>query len=254
MTEDVLGYSVFCGGECECVTQIVDVIMSGRGPAWLACLNPHSYVTATRDVAAGRALGSATWLVPDGIGIAIASRILGGTIRTRVTGADIFDGLHRRMADRGGCSIFLLGSTVHTLKAVKDRLEMEYPSLWVAGMYSPPFKTDFSEADVAAMCVAVNACSPDILWVSMSAPKQEKWIAASVDRLDVKFIGAVGAVFDFYIGKVKRASWLTQRVGLEWFPRLLQEPKRLWRRMFVSAPIFVAHVLRERFKRLDLCG
>jgi len=83
----------------------------------------------------------------------------------------------------------------------------------------------------------------------MTAPKQEKWIFDNLPELDVKFAGAIGAVFDFYTGRVKRSHPFFQRIGLEWLPRLVQEPERLWRRMFVSAPIFVLHVLRQRFIR-----
>lgn len=89
---------------------------------------------------------------------------------------------------------------------------------------------------------------PDILWVGMTAPKQEKWIYKNRDKLDVKFIGAIGAVFDFYAGKVKRSHPAFQKMGLEWLPRLLQEPQRLWRRNFVSNPKFMFDVMIHRVK------
>jgi N-acetylglucosaminyldiphosphoundecaprenol N-acetyl-beta-D-mannosaminyltransferase len=98
---------------------------------------------------------------------------------------------------------------------------------------------------------AVNAARPDVLWVGLSAPKQEKWIAEHLHRLDVPFVGAIGAMFDFYAGTVKRSPPVFRRVGLEWLPRLIQEPRRLWRRMFESAPVFLWHVLRERLRKID---
>jgi len=96
------------------------------------------------------------------------------------------------------------------------------------------------------MIEAVNRAGPDVLWVGMTAPKQEKWIHQNKDKLNVKFIGAVGAVFDFYAGNVKRSHPWFQEHGLEWLPRLLQEPRRLWRRTFVSAPLFLCMVLLQR--------
>ena len=95
------------------------------------------------------------------------------------------------------------------------------------------------------MLAAINAAAPDVLWVGMTAPKQEKWLHANRARLDVKFAAAVGAVFDFYAGRVKRSHPVFQKLGLEWLPRLLQEPRRLWRRNFVSTPVFLWHLLRR---------
>ena len=93
--------------------------------------------------------------------------------------------------------------------------------------------------------VGIDVAAPDVLWVGMTAPKQEKWIFENRACLNVKFAAAIGAVFDFYTGQVKRSHPVFQRFGLEWLPRLIQQPRRLWRRMFVSAPIFVWHVLRQ---------
>ena len=99
------------------------------------------------------------------------------------------------------------------------------------------------------MVEAINRAKPDVLWVGMTAPKQEKWVRQHRDRLEVRFIGPVGAVFDFFIGRVQRSHPLFQRLGLEWLPRLLQEPRRLWRRNFISNPSFLLRVLRARLAR-----
>jgi N-acetylglucosaminyldiphosphoundecaprenol N-acetyl-beta-D-mannosaminyltransferase len=123
-------------------------------------------------------------------------------------------------------------------------MAVDYPNVRVAGTYSPPFKKTYSKEEVDAMAAAINEAAPDVLWVGMTAPKQEKWIHDQRDRLNVKFAAAIGAVFDFYTGRVKRSHPAFQRLGLEWLPRLVQEPRRLWRRMFVSAPVFLFAVLR----------
>jgi N-acetylglucosaminyldiphosphoundecaprenol N-acetyl-beta-D-mannosaminyltransferase len=120
----------------------------------------------------------------------------------------------------------------------------DYPNVVVAGTYSPPFKPEYSAAELDCMLSAVNTAAPDVLWVGMTAPKQEKWLLDMAPRLNVKFAAAVGAVFDFYTGKVKRSHPVFQKLGLEWMPRLVQQPTRLWRRTFVSAPFFLMHVLK----------
>lgn len=92
----------------------------------------------------------------------------------------------------------------------------------------------------------INLAKPDVLWVGMTAPKQEKWIYANLPHLNVKFAAAIGAVFDFYTGRVKRSSPIFQKLGLEWLPRLVSQPRRLWRRMIISAPIFIWHIIKYK--------
>jgi N-acetylglucosaminyldiphosphoundecaprenol N-acetyl-beta-D-mannosaminyltransferase len=248
MKEDILGYKIDAFSAAECTEQIFESLQKGRR-TWLACFNPHSYVVALRDNVFTQALKDANWLVPAGMGVVLASRVLGGNIRERVTGSDIFAGLNQRLNDAGGMRVFFLGSTKETLELIQRRMAQDYPHVKVVGVYSPPFRAVYSSAEITAMIKAVNTAAPDVLWVGLSAPKQEKFILENRARLNVKFVAAVGAVFDFYSGKVKRNrdSWLVNH-GLEWLPRLLQEPGRLWERMFVSAPVFVWHVVRQRFQ------
>lgn len=243
MKETMLGFQVDDLNFENCCEDIFKRIQQ-PGKSWLACLNPHSYAEARRDPVFTRALLDANWLVPDGVGIVIASKLLGGNIKDRVTGSDVFLGLHERMNGKGGMSVFFLGSTEDTLAAIRERMALDYPNITVAGTYSPPFKPEYTPVELDEMIAAVNAAHPDVLWVGMTAPKQEKWILQNLPRLNVKFAGAIGAVFDFYTGRVKRSHPAFQRLGLEWLPRLVQQPKRLWRRMFVSAPIFLRDVLR----------
>lgn len=245
-TEQILGYDVFAGGAEACVASIAHWLDVGDYTRWLACLNPHSYVVALDSPAFSAALRDADWVIPDGVGIVLASRILGGTIRQRVTGSDIFWSLTRRLDARGGSRVFFLGATEETLVRIRDRMAIDFPRVEVVGTCSPPFKPVYSGAEIDDMVAAINQARPDVLWVAMTAPKQEMWIHLVRGRVDVLFAAAIGAVFDFYTGRVKRSRPLFRRFGLEWLPRLLQEPQRLWRRTFVSAPVFLWHVLRRR--------
>jgi N-acetylglucosaminyldiphosphoundecaprenol N-acetyl-beta-D-mannosaminyltransferase len=248
MKENILGYDVNVLSIDVCADRLFQSLWGGKS-TWLACFNPHSYAMTLKDEMFSRALKAADWLVPDGAGVVLASRLLGGTIQDRVTGSDVFADLHKRLNAVGGMSVFFLGATEKTLALIRQRMARDYPNIKVAGTYSPPFKEVYSSAELDEMIKAVNTAAPDVLWVGMSAPKQEKWIYLNKDKLNVKFIGAVGAVFDFYSGNISRYkdSWFVNH-HLEWLPRLLQEPWRLWRRMFVSAPVFVWNVVKQRFK------
>lgn len=242
----ILGYRVFGGDADICNTLIAAWVRDGDRARWLACLNPHSYAEALRRPPFAAALHAADWLVPDGAGVVLASRILGAGIDERVTGSDVFAGLSRLLDESGGARVFFLGSTEEILAVIRERYARDYPRLVVAGCLSPPFRPEFSEAELDGMAAAVNEARPDVLWVGLGAPKQELLIHRLAPRLRVRFAAAVGAVFDFYAGRIQRSHPVFQRLGLEWLPRLLQEPRRLWRRMFVSAPVFLWHVLRAR--------
>jgi len=245
--ENILEYAVNTFSVMQCADEIFDYMRSDQSlnrSAWIACFNPHSYTVALNDDTFSKALKDADWLVADGVGVVIASKLLGGDIRERVTGSDIFSALHERINEAGKMSVFFMGSTESTLEKIRSKMNKEYPNIVVAGVYSPPFKPHYSESEVDEMICEINKAKPDLLWVGMTAPKQEKWIYQNRKRLNVKCIGAVGAVFDFYTGQVKRSNPIFQKLGLEWLPRLVQQPRRLWKRMFVSAPIFIFHTLR----------
>jgi len=218
-------------------------------PWSVACANPHSLVVAATDPGFAGALRNTDILLPDGAGIVLAARILGLPATHRVAGMDFFLELTRRARERGGLRYFFLGSSEAVLARVTARLAHEFPDIVVCGTYSPPFKAAFSDAENADMIAAVNAAKPDVLWVGMTAPKQETWIETHRGSLHVPVMGAIGAVFDFYAGTRKRAPQWVCDLGLEWLPRLLREPGRLWRRNFISTPIFLARVLKQRFGR-----
>jgi N-acetylglucosaminyldiphosphoundecaprenol N-acetyl-beta-D-mannosaminyltransferase len=249
-TETILDYTIVSDPAGRCVEGICDWIDAGDKSRVFVCANPHSLVMAEHDSVFKAAIQAADLVTPDGAGIVLASKILGGSIRERVTGSDVFAGLSRVLNDRGKTyTYFFLGSTDATLAAIEKKMAVEFPRIRVAGTYSPPFKEEFDEEDSRKMIAAVNQAKPDVLWVGMTAPRQETWIYQHKGELDVKFIGAVGAVFDFYSGKVKRSHPVFQKMGLEWLPRLLKQPGRLWIRTVISAPVFLALVLKQKYTR-----
>lgn len=259
MREPFLGYQVVNTGPDETVEEMVRCIAEGDGRRTFACINPHTYVGALAGRKVAAALRGVDWLVPDGVGVVLASWLLGGRIRRRVTGHDVFSGVLAGLNRRGTYRVFLFGSTPSTLQAIQRKMAADYPNLLVAGVLPdpapgldacrPPFPPMYTPEQRAAILGAIRDARPDVLWVGMTAPKQEVWIHENRADLEVRFVGAVGAVFDFYIGRIRRSPPFFLEHGLEWLPRLLQEPRRLWRRMFVSAPIFLWHVLRARLGR-----
>jgi len=255
--EEMVGYKILSESSEQCVKNIIYSISTfDRGDCgkWLACFNPHSFAESLRDTQFSHALKKADWLVADGSGVVFASKILRGAVANRTTGSDIFEGVSSELNMRGGGSVFFLGSTEATLAKICQRYVADYPNLTITGTYSPPFKPEYTKEELREMLDLINRDSPDILWVGMTAPKQEKWIYQQIPELDVKFAAAIGAVFDFYAGNVARSSPIFRKLHLEWLPRLFQEPRRLWRRMFISAPVFIWRVLLQRLSNGDKSG
>ena len=204
-------------------------------------INPHSYCVAKKDLAFKEALKSSDILIPDGIGIVWAEKFLNGNNIKKIAGFDLFLFLMNKLNNESG-SVFFLGASVDTLEKIKSKSFQDYPNIKF-GSFSPPYKLKFSKKDSEIMCDKVNLFNPDVLFVGMTAPKQEKWVHLYKNKLNANIICSVGAVFDFYAGNVKRSSDISISLGLEWLPRLIREPRRLFYRNFVSTPKFILDVL-----------
>ncbi|MBI2799509.1 MAG: WecB/TagA/CpsF family glycosyltransferase [Gammaproteobacteria bacterium] len=247
-TIDILGYRISAAGlEGDVVAAKGALSGTQALPFFVACANPHSLMVAASDSKFREALSSADLLLPDGAGILLAARMLGVTLRERVAGMEFFLRLSARLNADCGARYFFLGSEEPVLAAINQRIAGEFPNISVAGSYSPPFISSFTPEDNAEMLRRINESGATVLWVGMTAPKQEKWILENRRQLKVRVIGAIGAVFDFYSGRKGRAPKWLRDLGLEWLPRLIREPIRLARRNFISAPAFLLSVLRQRF-------
>ena len=143
-------------------------------------------------------------------------------------------------------TVMFMGSSQKVLDLIVKRAAEVYPHLKVV-TYSPPYKPEFSDDDNKAIIDAINAADPDLLWIGMTAPKQEKWTYSHWDELNIHcHVGTIGAVFDFFAGTVERAPMWWQRHGLEWLYRLLKEPKRMWRRYIIGNALFLWNMLKEK--------
>lgn len=247
---DIFGYQVSARGVSGDIEQACRLIFVGHHGQYMACANPHSLVVASRDASFHTALLQADLLLPDGVGIVLASRTINQTTLSRVAGFEFFYGLTKTLDRLGEGRYFFLGSSSHVLNEITGRLNREFPSITVCGTLSPSFTKEFSDTENESIISAINASKPDVLWVGMTAPKQEKWIYQNRDKLKVPFIAGIGAVFDFYAGTKKRSSVFWQKIGLEWLPRFLHEPARLWERNLKSTPIFLYWIVREKYKHL----
>jgi len=184
-------------------------------------------------------------LIPDGISVVWAVKWLTGEKIKKIAGADLFSYEMERLNQiRGKC--FFLGSSDLTLHKIKERLKKDYPEVKVQA-YSPPYKPDFSEEENRTMLGLINSFQPDVLMIGMTAPKQEKWAYQQYNELQVGHICCIGAVFDFYAGTVNRSpQWMIQ-IGLEWFYRLIKEPRRMWRRYLSGNFRFIWYIIMEKW-------
>lgn len=195
--------------------------------------------------------------MPDGASIVKACRWLKAKSqpKERIAGWDLFElemnALNSKMREcknekmKKG-KVMFLGSSEKVLSLIRKRAAVDYPNLEVV-TYSPPYKPEFSEEDSQAMIKAINDADPDLLWIGMTAPKQEKWTYKHWDKLNIHcHCGTIGAVFDFYAGTVKRAPLWWQKHSLEWLYRLLMEPRRMWRRYIIGNAKFLYYIYKER--------
>ena len=216
------------------------------GKLLINTINAHSYNTALKDSLFAEALTKGDVLIPDGASVVMACRWLKAKSQPteRIAGWDLFVHEMDRLNRKGG-TCFFMGSSEKVLELIRKRAAVDYPNIKVE-TYSPPYKPEFSEEDNKGIIEAINKANPDLLWVGMTAPKQEKWTYTHWKELDIHcHVGTIGAVFDFFAGTVERAPLWWQEHGLEWLYRLLKEPKRMWRRYIIGNTLFLKNVLKE---------
>ena len=251
-----------------CSQSELDRIPTGK--VLINTINAHSYNVAQKDEAFAEALNTVhgsrftvndetecvKFLIPDGASIVKACKWLKAKSqpKERIAGWDLFEfemlHLNSKMKEcknekmKKGRVMFL-GSSEKVLSLIRERAAVDYPSLEIV-TYSPPYKPEFSDEDNQTMIQAINDANPDLLWIGMTAPKQEKWTYQHWNELNIHcHCGTIGAVFDFYAGTVKRAPLWWQKHSLEWLYRLLMEPRRMWRRYIIGNAKFLYYIYRE---------
>ncbi|MFA6085484.1 WecB/TagA/CpsF family glycosyltransferase [Mucilaginibacter sp.] len=183
----------------------------------------------------------------DGVPLIWMSKFLSTPIKERITGLDLLPKFAEKCAEEGH-SMFLLGAKEGVAEILRSKFETDYPRIKIVGVYSPPFAERFSDEENLKMINMINTAKPNVLWVSLTAPKQDFWIFEHLDKLDVNIAIGVGGAFEVSAGLISRAPVWMQKRGLEWLFRFINEPKRLFRRYFIEAPLIFPHILSQKLR------
>lgn len=236
-----------------CILESKEALASiPQGKKLINTVNAHSFNTAKKDKLFAEALMKGDYLIPDGASIVKACGWLKAKSRPkeRIAGWDLFEFEMRRLNENQNENenkkrVMFMGSSEKVLELISKKAAEVYPNIEVI-TYSPPYKPEFSDEDNRAIIDAINAANPDLLWIGMTAPKQEKWTYSHWNELNIHcHVGTIGAVFDFFAGTVERAPIWWQEHGLEWLYRLLKEPKRMWRRYIIGNTLFLWNMTKE---------
>lgn len=229
-TDNILGVNIAVTNMEKTISDIAEHIESWRGE-YICVSNVHTTVMAHDNEDYRQVQNDAVMALPDGGPLSAHSRMYGNNMAQRVTGPDLMREILKK-SDKTKWRHFFYGSSQKTIDRLRQVIQERYPDVEIAGMISPPFRQLTLEED-AAYVEEINNAKPDFVWVGLGAPKQEIWMAAHRKRINAIMIG-VGAAFDYESGNIKRAPMWMQKASLEWLYRLMQDPKRLFRRYFVT--------------------
>ena len=238
--------------ELNIVESKKDLQIIPQGKILINTINAHSYNSAKKDELFAEALIKGDYLIPDGASIVKACRWIKAKSRPkeRIAGWDLFEFEMGRLNENQNENenkkrVMFMGSSEKVLELIRKKAAEVYPNIEVV-TYSPPYKPAFTDEDNRAIVEAINGANPDLLWIGMTAPKQEKWTYSHWNELNIHcHVGTIGAVFDFFAGTYKRAPQWWQDHSLEWLYRLIKEPKRMWRRYVLGNPLFLWNITLE---------
>jgi N-acetylglucosaminyldiphosphoundecaprenol N-acetyl-beta-D-mannosaminyltransferase len=230
---------------------VMDGMIARRERGYIIATAVHALMVGQDDPEMRSALQGSTLTVPDGMPLVWAANALGEDLKDRVYGPELMLRYCERSRDKGH-RIFLYGGRDQgSLAQLALNLRVRFPGIKIVGGYSPPFRTLTAEED-RAIAAQINEASPDLVWIGIGVPKQEKWMARLRDQIEAPVLAAVGAAFDFHAGRVSMAPQWMQTRGLEWTYRIAQEPRRLLPRYLIHNPRFVAKIaaqlVRERLR------
>jgi N-acetylglucosaminyldiphosphoundecaprenol N-acetyl-beta-D-mannosaminyltransferase len=217
-----------------------DSLIRTNGRGYVCVTGVHGVIEAQSDEAFRYILNRSFMTTPDGMPMVWAGRLQGHNRMRRVYGPDYMLNMCRFSVERG-YRHFLYGGDDGVVERLAAELTRRVPGLQIVGTYTPPFRplTSTEEADLIALAAETK---PDVFWIGMSTPKQERFMAYYIDKLDVKLMVGVGAAFDIHTGRIKDAPPWLKEAGLQWLHRLVQEPRRLWRRYLINNPRFIWNI------------
>jgi len=240
-----------CGVEIDSYTfdEVVEAIaqhaLSNGTPEYVVTPNAQHILTLQKDAHFREIYRKAFLVVPDGVSLLWAAKFLQTPLKGRVNGTDLFEKLCAIAAEKG-LKIFLLGGRPGAAEKAKETLQARHPSIQIVGTHFPPYGFESNPAELALINSKIKAAAPHILFVGLGAPKQEYWIYANYQELRVPISVGIGVSFELVADMVRRSPVWMQKIGLEWFFRLIVEPRRLWQRYIIGNPHFIWLVLRQR--------
>ncbi len=220
----------------ELALETISGWIAERKAEYIICRDVHGLILCQKDNELRRMHNDAGLVTPDGMPLVWLLRKAGYAHVSRVYGPDLMLALARKTGYRH----YFYGGAPGIPERLANVLKRKFPSIDIAGTYSPPFRSLSAEEDEEASAL-IRESQPDIVWVGLGTPKQERWMASHVNRLNGAVLIGVGAAFDFHAGTIKQAPRWLQRSGFEWLFRLIVEPRRLWRRYFIVIPLFMLH-------------
>jgi N-acetylglucosaminyldiphosphoundecaprenol N-acetyl-beta-D-mannosaminyltransferase len=236
---DVLGVKV-SAIDLETAVELADRWISIGNRGYMCLTGVHGVMEAQRDPEMRQILNRALINAPDGMPMSWVGRLQGFSEIDRVFGPDFMAAMCRRSVDRGYRN-FLYGGKPGVAEFLSATLKRKFRGLQIVGTYTPPFG-DLSHDQEQALFAHVREAKPHIVWVGLSTPRQERFMARHLDRFETSLLVGVGAAFDFHTGLVRDCSGWIKRAGLQWLHRLLQDPRRLWRRYLTNNPAFLWHI------------
>lgn len=243
--ENILGFNVYNNTIEKLIDSLnLELDSSRKSKVSISCLNPHSYIVSKKNKKFKKSLEESTYIIPDGVGIKLASQLFfTATIRNSIPGPDFFIKFCELTQDK--YTHFFLGSIDEVLITLTKNMQKKY-NIKIGGYHSPPYKPEFSDEDNNMIINNINKSNSTILWVGLTSPKQDIWINENIEKLDnIKLASGIGAAFDFYGGDIKRAPEFFQKYALEGYYRLYKEPRRIFKRAFISDPLFVLDVIKK---------
>jgi N-acetylglucosaminyldiphosphoundecaprenol N-acetyl-beta-D-mannosaminyltransferase len=214
--------------------------VSQRHKGYICVTGVHGVMEAQSNPAFRKILNEAFLCTPDGMPMVWMGKLHGHREMHRVYGPDLMLDVCA-WSETSGCKHFFYGGAAGVAESLAEKLKARFPKLQIAGCFTPPFRT-LNPEEKSRLRERVRVAQPDILWVGLSTPKQEKFMAEFLPQLDATLMIGVGAAFDFHSGRAKQAPRWIQRIGLEWLYRLWQEPRRLAKRYFRNNPLFIVKI------------
>lgn len=240
---DILGVRVSAIDMSDAVGSLHHWVTNGQAQ-YVCVTGVHGIMESQSDAALMAIHNASGMTTPDGVPLVWLGRRAGATWMSRVYGPDLMLAACKQgLAD--GWRHYFYGGAPGVAQLLADRLQKRFPTLQVAGTYTPPFR-ELTQAESAEVISAINASDADVVWVGLSTPKQERFMAAHIGGMDRAVMVGVGAAFDIHAGLLKQAPQPIQRAGMEWAFRLAVEPRRLWKRYAKNNPAFIRAVLKHK--------